>query len=97
MGQMGFGGGMSQRREEPCNYGMPFQQAAPPSYGMGGGMPSAQPRPSSGFTMTGGHNGRFTGDFMSTRGRANGQPIFEGGRGGQFYLNSNGNKSYLRR
>ncbi|CAF3134806.1 unnamed protein product [Rotaria sp. Silwood2] len=45
----------------------------------------------------GGSGGRFTGEFMATRGSANNRPIMEGSRGGQFYYNANGNKTYLRK
>jgi hypothetical protein len=63
----------------------PFLNSEPPrltGFGMGGGR--------------GGHGGRFTGEYMVTRGSANGQAIYEGSRGGQFYINSNGNKTYRR-
>lgn len=45
----------------------------------------------------GGHGGRFTGEFMATRGAANGRPIYEGTRGGQYYMTPSGNKSYIRK
>ncbi|CAF3688259.1 unnamed protein product [Rotaria sp. Silwood1] len=48
-----------------------------------------------GPTMHGGSGGRFTGEFMATRGSANNRPIMEGPRGGRFYWNGNGNKTYL--
>ncbi|CAF3923389.1 unnamed protein product, partial [Adineta steineri] len=32
------------------------------------------------------HGGRFTGEFMATRGAANGRPIYEGSRGGQYHM-----------
>ncbi len=63
---------------------------------VGGSMTFDQPR-SVNYAMGGGHGGRFTGETMSTRGSANGRPIWEGSRGGLYYTNSNGNKTYLRR
>jgi hypothetical protein len=62
------------------------------SMNTGMGMPFTQARPPSG-----GHGGRFTGDYMSTRGAANGRPIFEGARGGLYHMTASGNKSYLRK
>ena len=73
------------------------------------GMPCFSPAQSSGMSMSspsssmgsgfarGGHNGRFTGEVMATRGTANGRPIYEGARGGQYYMTESGNKSYLRK
>ena len=43
------------------------------------------------------HGNRFTGEFMSTTGSANGRPIVEGPRGGLKYLNANGNWTYLKK
>ena len=43
----------------------------------------------------GGNGARFTGEFMATRGSANNRPIMEGSRGGHFYYNTNGNKTYV--
>jgi len=43
------------------------------------------------------HGGRFTGEFMATRGAANGRPIYEGTRGGQYHYNPGGHKSYIRK
>jgi hypothetical protein len=63
-------------------------------HSMGGGM---SPMGGGMRSMSGGHGGRFTGDYMSTRGAANSRPIWEGSRGGQYYINANGNKSYLRK
>ncbi|CAF3226599.1 unnamed protein product [Rotaria socialis] len=60
----------------------PFQASMPTRHTMLGG---------------GGGGGRFTGEFMATRGSANNRPIMEGVRGGQFYWNNNGNKTYLRK
>jgi hypothetical protein len=59
-------------------------------------MPFVSARPPSGG-MRGGHGGRFTGDFMATRGAANGRPIYEGARGGLYHMTASGNKSYLRK
>lgn len=60
------------------------------SNGMGSHSVSARP-------SAGGSGGRFTGDYMATRGTANGRPIFEGARGGLYHMTPNGNKSYLRK
>ncbi len=43
------------------------------------------------------HGGRFTGEFMATRGAANGRPIYEGGRGGLYHMTESGRKSYIRK
>lgn len=67
---------------------------------LGSGGMGFQPPMSSQSTMLGGRSGgggRFTGEFVSSRGSANNQPIMEGSRGGRFYWNSNGNKTYLRK
>jgi hypothetical protein len=80
-GQMGFRSAMgSGTNMAPMNTGM--------------SMPFVSARPPSGG-MGGGHGGRFTGDFMATRGAANGRPIFEGTRGGLYHVTKSGNRSYL--
>jgi hypothetical protein len=43
----------------------------------------------------GAHGGRFMGEFMATRGAANGRPIYEGARGGQYHMTPGGHKSYI--
>ncbi|CAF4087424.1 unnamed protein product, partial [Adineta steineri] len=78
----GLGGGMS-----PMNgsMGMPF---SPMSSGMGmpfSPMSSGMEMPfqtmgSGGSRIGSAHGGRFTGEFMATRGAANGRPIYEGSR-----------------
>ena len=79
--------------------GMSFMDDNMPSMGggmsfMSRGMPSMSRGTSS---MGGGHGGRFTGEYMATRGAANSRPIFEGVRGGQYHITPSGNKSYLRK
>ncbi|CAF1303856.1 unnamed protein product [Rotaria sordida] len=59
-------------------------------------MPYQTPMPTN-STIHRGSSGRFTGEFMATRGSANNQPIMEGSRGGRFYWNANGNKTYVRK
>ncbi|CAF1378241.1 unnamed protein product [Didymodactylos carnosus] len=56
-------------------------------------------RPSSAAMNSAGSSlgGRATGQYMATTGSANGREIREGSRGGQWYENSNGNKTYVRR
>jgi hypothetical protein len=66
------------------------------SMNTGMGIPFVPARSSSGG-MGGGYGGRLTGEYISTNGRANGNAVLEGPRGGRFYMNSNGNKSYLPR
>ena len=46
--------------------------------------------------LGGAHGGRFTGEHMATRGAANGRAIYEGARGGRYYMTPGGNKSYIR-
>jgi hypothetical protein len=83
---LGCGNSMS-----PMNSGMempnPFM-----SHGMGMSHPTMR---SASSGMSSGHGGRFTGEFMATRGAANGRPIFEGARGGQYHMTASGNKSYI--
>jgi hypothetical protein len=38
-----------------------------------------------------------TGEFMATTGAANGRPIYEGPRGGQYHMTESGRKSYTRK
>jgi hypothetical protein len=63
---------------------------------MGGGMSSMpqsmRPGSSSSFNA---HGGRLTGDFVASRGSANGRPIWEGPHGGQYYMTPNGNRAYM--
>lgn len=56
---------------------------------------SFQRMPSASSSYGGSHGGRFTGEFMSTSGSANGRPIYEGSRGGNYYMTSGGNKRYI--
>ena len=59
-------------------------------------MPSQSMRSSSG-SIGGAHGGRFTGEHMVTNGAANGRPVYEGSRGGQYYMTPGGHKSYIRK
>lgn len=80
--------------------GMPFPQMSSgmnmpsPSMNSGFDMPSGITRPMS-SGIGGAHGGRFTGSYMSTTGAANGRPIYEGARGGQYYMTPGGHRSYL--
>ena len=56
---------------------------------------SFQRIPSASSSYGGSHGGRFTGEFMSTSGSANGRAIYEGSRGGNYYMTSGGNKKYI--
>jgi len=40
-------------------------------------------------------SGSFSGSYHSSGGRANGSALFTGPRGGTYYINSNGNKTYV--
>ncbi len=74
---------------------MGIRSAGTPMVSMNTGM-STPVRSSSGG-MSDGYGGRFTGDYMATRGGANGRPIFEGARGGLYHVTANGNRTYLRK
>ncbi|CAF1529155.1 unnamed protein product [Adineta steineri] len=71
--------------------GMPF---SPMSFGM---ETPSQRMGSGGSRIESAHGGRFTGEYMATRGAANSRPIYEGPRGGQYYMTPGGHKSYLRK
>ena len=66
----------------------------PMNYGMG--MPM-QRMGSASSGIGSAHGGRFTGEYMATRGAANGRPIYEGPRGGQYHMTPGGNRSYIRK
>jgi predicted GTPase len=54
------------------------------------------PYSSSGCVSSRSTNGdRFTGEYMSTNGSANGRPIYAGPQGGRYHLTGSGNKSYI--
>ncbi|CAF1129825.1 unnamed protein product [Adineta ricciae] len=90
---LGGGGGGGGAAMSPMNYGMGMP-CSPMSYDMG--MPHG--RASSASHGAGGaHGGRFTGTFMATNGAANGRAIYEGARGGQYYMTPGGHKSYIRK
>ncbi|CAF1176322.1 unnamed protein product [Didymodactylos carnosus] len=60
---------------------------APPSFTMGGS--------GGGGRSAASHGGHLTGDFYTSRGSANGRAIYEGARGGHYYMTRGGNKRYL--
>ena len=41
--------------------------------------------------------GVYSGSMHSSRGSANGSPIMVGPRGGAYYINKNGNKTYVKK
>jgi len=84
---MGLGNGMPPMCSGGMN--MPFQ-----SMNSGMDMPSPSMRPTS-SGIGGAHGGRFTGTYMATNGAANGRAIYEGARGGQYYMTPGGHRSYL--
>ena len=43
------------------------------------------------------HQGRLTGETYTSRGSASGRPIYEGIRGGRYYLTASGTKVYLHK
>lgn len=43
------------------------------------------------------HGGRLTGEVYTSRGTANGRPIYEGVKGGLYYLSPSGSKVYLHK
>ncbi|CAF4087441.1 unnamed protein product [Adineta steineri] len=43
------------------------------------------------------HKGRLTGEVYTSRGTANGRPIYQGTKGGLYYLTSTGSKIYLHK
>jgi len=43
-----------------------------------------------------GHQGTFTGTYHQSSGSANGKPLYEGQRGGTYYINESGNKTYVK-
>ena len=43
------------------------------------------------------HGGRLTGEVYTSKGTASGRPIYEGVKGGRYYLTANGSKVYLRK
>ncbi|CAF4324967.1 unnamed protein product [Adineta steineri] len=43
------------------------------------------------------HKGRLTGEVYTSRGTANGRPIYQGVKGGLYYLTSTGSKIYLHK
>jgi hypothetical protein len=71
--------------------GMPF---SPMNSGMD--MPSPSMRPVS-SDIGGAYGGRFTGEYMATNDAANGRLIYEGSRGGKYYMTPGGHRSYIAR
>ncbi|CAF1503611.1 unnamed protein product, partial [Adineta steineri] len=43
------------------------------------------------------YKGRLTGEVYTSRGTANGRPIYQGTKGGLYYLTSTGSKIYLHK
>jgi hypothetical protein len=43
------------------------------------------------------HQGRLTGEVYTSKGIASGRPIYEGVKGGRYYLTSSGSKVYLHK
>ena len=43
------------------------------------------------------HQGRLTGEMYASKGTASGRPIYEGVKGGRYYLTSSGSKVYLNK
>lgn len=43
------------------------------------------------------HGGRLTGEVYTSKGSASGRPIYEGSKGGRYYLTPNGSKIYLHK
>ncbi|CAF1409582.1 unnamed protein product [Rotaria sordida] len=43
------------------------------------------------------HGGRLTGEVYTSRGMASGRPIYEGSKGGRYYLTPSGSKVYLHK
>ncbi|UJR17072.1 hypothetical protein I4U23_003969 [Adineta vaga] len=48
-------------------------------------------------TSTNSHGGRLTGEVYTSKGTANGRPIYEGAKGGLYYLTPSGAKVYLHK
>lgn len=49
------------------------------------------------FTKSNKHQGRLTGEVFTSAGSASGRPIYEGMRGGRYYLTASGSKVYLQK
>ncbi len=49
------------------------------------------------FHKLGNHGGRLTGEVYTSKGTASGRPIYEGAKGGRYYLTANGSKVYLHK
>lgn len=77
------------RASESGGGGMYPQMSYPPP------MPFQAMGPVSSGRSSGAHGGRFTGEYMATNGSVNGRPIYEGPRGGNYYMTSGGNKRYM--
>ncbi|CAF1409572.1 unnamed protein product [Rotaria sordida] len=82
--------------------GMPFSPMSSgmsmPFSSMNSGMDMPSPSMRSASSGIGGaHGGRFTGTYMATSGAANGRPIYEGPRGGQYHMTPGGHRSYVRK
>jgi serine/threonine protein kinase len=49
------------------------------------------------FSKLNGYRGRLTGEIYTSTGSASGRPIYEGLKGGRYYLTENGSKIYLHK
>ncbi|CAF0980599.1 unnamed protein product [Didymodactylos carnosus] len=53
--------------------------------------------PKKAFLKSNGHQGRLTGEIYTSTGSASGRPIYEGMKGGRYYVTANGSRVYLRK
>lgn len=91
--QCSHGGSYDHREVAAMLHAMQLNGCASP---IDGGMrPMPQQMRTGSSTSFSTNGGRFTGDYVASRGAANGRPIYEGARGGQFHITPSGNKSYL--
>jgi hypothetical protein len=54
-------------------------------------------KPQDGFCTSPHHRGRLTGEVYTSKGTASGRPIYEGVKGGRYYLTPSGSKVYLNK
>ena len=59
--------------------------------------PRSKKTPTDYHKSTNNHGGRLTGEVYTSRGTANGRPIYEGVKGGLYYLTAGGSKVYLHK